>query len=131
MMMLPAADSQFLRERFSEHSVGSEAGMICITIPAYGLPSGYDRDKSDLLLRLNPGFPDVPPDMWWFAPTVRLANGTYAPATEHHEAHLGRQWQRWSRHLTNGQWRPGTDSLETFMALLRCDLEKCAMRKAA
>jgi hypothetical protein len=77
-----------------------------------------------LLLRLSPGYPDVPPDMWWFDPPVRLANGGSIPATEHIETHLGRAWQRWSRHFNSGQWKSGIDSLESFMALIRKDLSK-------
>jgi hypothetical protein len=100
--------------------------MTCVLFPTYKLPSGYDRQASDLLLRLNPGFPDVPPDMWWFNPAIRLADGRAVPATEVTEHHLGRTWQRWSRHFNAGQWRSGIDSLESFLALIRRELERCA-----
>src|ERR1051325_5995125 len=51
--------------------------------------------------------PDVPPDMWWFDPAVRLADSRSVQATECIEQYLGRSWQRWSRHLNQGQWRSG------------------------
>ena len=124
-MSLPQFDADQLVQRGADFSVVSENNMICVVIRAYTLPAGYDRPQSDLLLRLNPGYPDVPPDMWWFDPPVRLVNGGTVQATESIEQHLGRSWQRWSRHLAPGQWRSGIDSLESFLALIRKELERC------
>src|ERR1043165_5727873 len=110
--MLPQSDVKCLDERGLKYSVASEANMICVVLQGFRLPPGYDRDQADLLLRLNPGFPDVQPDMWWFDPAIRLKDGRVVKATESTEHHLGRTWQRWSRHFNAGQWRSGTDSLE-------------------
>ena len=125
-MSLPQADIECLSERGIEYSVSAEANMTCIVFPGYKLPPGYDRAVADLLLRLQPGFPDVPPDMWWFNPAIRLADGRIIQATEVIERHLGKDWQRWSRHFNAGQWRSGIDSLESFLALIRKELERCA-----
>jgi hypothetical protein len=62
--------------------------------------------------------------MWWFDPPVRLADGRAITATEVVERHLGRSWQRWSRHFTDGQWQSGIDGLESYVALIRSDLER-------
>lgn len=125
-MALPESDMTCLAERGVEYAIAAEANMTCVVIRGYVLPPGYDRAQSDLLLRLSPGFPDVPPDMWWFDPAIRLRDGRNVQATEVTEHHLGRTWQRWSRHFTPGQWRSGTDSLESFLALIRKELERCA-----
>lgn len=125
-MTLPPSDITCLAERGIEYSVSAEANMTCVVFPGYKLPSGYNRATSDLLLRLQPGFPDVPPDMWWFNPAIRLADGRAVQATEVIERHLGKEWQRWSRHFNAGQWRSGVDSLESFLALIRRELERCA-----
>ena len=61
--------------------------------------------------------------MWWFSPAVHLAAGTALPATDVVEVYLGRQWQRWSRHFTNGQWQSGVDGLASYLALIQQDLE--------
>src|SRR5258708_24899269 len=74
-MPLPQSDITCLEERGVQYSVATEANMICVVIPGYVLPPGYGRAQADLLLRLSPGFPDVPPDMWWFDPAIRLADG--------------------------------------------------------
>ena len=125
-MSIPQSDALRLNERGIAYTVSNEANMTCVVLPGYRLPSGYDRPAADLLLRLNPGFPDVPPDMWWFSPAIRRADGRQVRATEITEHHLGRPWQRWSRHFNNGQWRAGIDSLESFLALIAKELDRCA-----
>jgi hypothetical protein len=123
---LPKGDIEYLEGRYLPYTACEEAGMTCVVLGGFRLPSGYAQSTADLLIRLNPGFPDVPPDMWWFEPAVARADGQPIPATQHSERHLGRTWQRWSRHFTPGQWQAGTDSLETFLALIRRELERCA-----
>jgi hypothetical protein len=120
--VLPATDSAYLAEREIPHEVTTEQGMLALVLPAFDLPEGLDRTTSDLLLRLAGGYPDIGPDMWWFDPAVRLASGHAIPATDVIETYLGRKWQRWSRHLQPGQWQPGRDGLESYLALIRRDL---------
>ncbi len=129
--MLPQIDMEFLEERAPGFTVTSEAGMVCVVIPAMPLPPGFDRPTSDLLLRLPGGYPDVHPDMWWFEPPVRRVDGATIQATESHEQHLGRTWQRWSRHLQPGQWRSGVDCLRTYVALVQKELRAAAPAAAA
>lgn len=125
-MSLPSSDLAFLADRELRHEVVDDGGVTNIIFQGWELPPGYDRPAADLLLRLMPGYPDVPPDMWWFDPGVRLADGRVVPATESVEPHLGRQWQRWSRHFTPGQWHSGIDGLESFLALVRGEVVRCA-----
>jgi hypothetical protein len=100
--------------------------MTCVVFPGWALPPGYDRASADLLVRLPAGYPDLPPDMWWFDPAVKLPNGSTPPATQATEGYLGRQWQRWSRHFQAGQWKSGIDGLESYLALIRQELLRCA-----
>jgi hypothetical protein len=128
---LPEHDLAYLAERGGAYSVATEANMLCVVLQGFGLPVGYDRTNADLLLRLQPGYPDVPPDMWWFDPPARRADGRPIPATDCVENHLGRSWQRWSRHFNGGQWRAGVDNLESFLALIRKELERCVTAQVA
>lgn len=123
-MSLPELDIAYLNERAVSYEVVSEAGMTCVLFPSWLLPAGFDHASADLLIRLAPGYPDINPDMWWFDPPVHLADGTELPATQVVEPYLGRSWQRWSRHFNNGQWQSGVDGLESFVALIRRDLER-------
>ncbi|MGJ7562310.1 E2/UBC family protein [Variovorax sp. GB1R11] len=123
-MSLPASEMAFLTERGSPFQVLQEGGMNCLLLPKYRLPAGFTVLSADLLLRLNLGYPDVPPDMWWFEPAVLRADGRVIANTDVFEDHLGRRWQRWSRHLNPDQWLAGRDSLESFLALIDSDLRK-------
>jgi len=100
--------------------------MVCIVVPRWPLPPGYKVEAADLLVRLPAGYPDVPPDMWWFDPAITRADGQEIQATQVTERHLGRSWQRWSRHLSPGQWRSGVDGLGSFFTLIRGELLRCA-----
>lgn len=123
--MLPQSDMISLDERGLQYTVSTEANMTCVVLQDYRLPPGYDHDQVDLLLRLKPGFPDVQPDMWWLNPAICLKDGRAVEATNVTEHHVGRTWQRWSRHFNAGQWRSGTDSLESYLALIGRELERC------
>lgn len=123
-MSLPDADRTFLSDLGFEYEVVVESGMTCVLVRAWPLPAGFNHATADLLLRLHPGYPDVAPDMWWFAPSVHRADGTDLPNTNTYEHYLGRQWQRWSRHLTPEQWRSGIDGLENYITLIRHELER-------
>lgn len=99
--------------------------MTCVVFPNWALPNGFTNESVSLLVRLQPGYPDLPPDMWWFEPAVQLADGRAIQATDVVEQHLGRTWQRWSRHLSPEQWHSGVDGLESYLALIRHELARC------
>ena len=129
-MSLPSLDTEYLTGASIIHTVTIDGGMICVVLPSFAIPMGYSVSEADLLLRLNPSYPDVPPDMWWFDPSVTLADGTQVVATNNIESYLGRRWQRWSRHFKAGQWRAGVDSLESYLALINSDLHHHAQAVA-
>jgi E2/UBC family protein E len=130
-MALPDSDTTYLTDRAIPHEVITDGGMTCVVFPGWRLPVGYDRESSDLMLRLQSGYPDIPPDMWWFDPAVHLADGRGIQATDAVEQHLGRSWQRWSRHFQAGQWHSGIDGLESFLALIRRELDRSVLEPAA
>jgi hypothetical protein len=129
-MTLPAPDAEFLARRGFEHDVVADGIMTCVVLKNWMLPPGLSQPKADLLIRLQPGYPDLPPDMWWFDPGLTLTNGTVIPATEVTESHIGRIWQRWSRHFNPGQWRSGVDGLESYVALIEHEVRRCSARAA-
>lgn len=124
--MLPSVDREHLRKRFPRFSETVEERMICVVLLGFALPPGLQIEQSDLLLRLSQGYPDIAPDMWWFDPPVLRGDGRPFPQTQVQEEHLGRNWQRWSRHFEGAQWRPGVDSLESYLGLISSELSKTA-----
>lgn len=123
-MSIPDHDTEYLRERGLAFDVAHESAMTCVVVRGWPVPTGYNLAEADLLLRLSPGYPDVQPDMWWFDPPLALASGAALQATEVTEVVLGRSWQRWSRHFNSGQWQAGIDGLESYLALIRHNLEQ-------
>lgn len=126
-MELPKTDLDYLHDRGIAYTVSVEAGMLCIVLPAFVLPDGYDRRSADLLVRLSTGYPDIPPDMWWFEPAIQLGNGVPIQATEVREDYLGRTWQRWSRHFQADQWQSGIDGLHSYLALISREVRRCVL----
>lgn len=129
--MLPPYDETFLNERYPGWSQVQEGGLLCVILPQFPLPPGFTLSAADLLLRVSPGYPDIPPDMWWFEPFVCRTDGGTIAQTNSHESYLGRVWQRWSRHLDPGHWRAGVDSLESYLSLVNSQLVLAARAIAA
>lgn len=107
--------------RYSEEGMG---GWVHVIVEDFALPCAYTPRTCRLLIRIPPGYPNANPDMFWTQPDIRLASGAVPQATECHETYNGQSWQRWSRHIPQGCWRPGTDNLQTFLRMIRLELEK-------
>lgn len=106
-------------------------GWAYVVIEGYRLPAGFSTAIVDLLVQLHPQFPDAAPDMFWLHPRVTLTRTGAGPvATQADEQILGRTWQRFSRHLQPGQWRPG-DDLRTWLAAIRALLARDVTEAAA
>lgn len=115
---LRAQDRETLEATELSFGLSSEAGMTALVLKDFPVPPGLSSGHVDLLLRLPVGFPDATPDMFWVSPSLTTAAGSQLPGTDVTEAHVGRTWQRWSRHIAQ-QWRPGIDNLETYLAYVR------------
>lgn len=112
-------------------SVLPEGGWLTLIVFAWPLPPGFDAAAADLMLRVPPGYPDMPLDMWYFSPAVARADGAAFEQTQVRETFSGREWQRWSRHLNPGDWKPGVDDLRSYLARLRGELLRAAGQVAA
>lgn len=130
-MALPEFDQEFLDRRGFDYEVVEAATMTFVVLKDWPLPPGLNVGSADLLIRIQAGYPDLPPDMWWFAPAVTRADGTEIPATSVTERHLGRSWQRWSRHFNSGQWRSGVDGLESYVALIELEVARASQASVA
>lgn len=125
-MKLPDWDREFLERAGIAHRVFEDGGMLNVELIDFPLPAGLNTPTASVLFRLSASYPDVAPDMWWVVPHLERADGRGIPATESFETYDGRTWQRWSRHLDPGAWRPGIDGLESYVRLLRNELGSAA-----
>jgi hypothetical protein len=125
--MLTDADTRFLESRGWRFETQAEGELVNLVIFGYELPSGYTVTHADLLIRLPGGFPDAAPNMFWLCPPATHANNAEPAGAEQREQYLGRTWQRWSRHLSENEWRAGIDNLQTFMRFIRTNLEAAVL----
>lgn len=109
-----------LRWEFLDEPAGS-ARLLVIRDIRLALGK-YNHDLADVLFRIPAGFPTALLDMFWVAPVLTLRGGGAPRASDAQEEHEGRAWQRFSRHLPGGRWRPGIDSLKTYLALVLGEL---------
>jgi hypothetical protein len=121
--MLADDDVRFLESQGWRYELQPEGELINLIIFGYELPPGYTVTHCDLLIRLPGGFPDAPPNMFWLDPPASYPNNSQPPGAEQREQYVGRSWQRWSRHLSNNEWRPGIDNLRSYLRFVRTNVE--------
>lgn len=125
-MELPDDDRKFLNERgydwALQHEGAQEGFLIIHSFEVSG--GGFTPPKTDLMIRIPAQYNLAPLDMWYCDPPIRIAaTGQFAQASEASERHGGRSWQRFSRHLPGGTWRPGVDNLRSFLPLIWRELQ--------
>ena len=119
--LIPELDREFLSEKGYVFEVVSGKGPLFLIIKDFPFSTSYVPQIADLLIIIPAGYPNAPLDMFWTNPDVKLTNGNWPSASEHHEQYNGRSWQRWSRH---GGWRMGIDSIKSFLASVKKEIAK-------
>jgi hypothetical protein len=92
-------------------------GGLWLIIYNYSLPAGYLTATAELALMIPPNYPATEIDMVYFHPDLRKLAGSPIRATTP-QIIDDRPFQRWSRHRTPGQWRPGIDDISTHLLLV-------------
>lgn len=124
--ILPLRDRRYLIDHGLAHEevvFGTQHGVI---LRAFPLPlARFDADAADILILLPNGYPDVPPDMFYSVPWLRLKPGNIYPRAADQSLNFnGQNWQRWSRHNTD--WRPGVDGIWTMLKRIEAALAEAA-----
>lgn len=111
-------DRTFLKSKglqFREVNDGPKVGLIIDNFPVKP-DEKFDCEASSLLIILPSGYPDVPPDMFYFDPPIKLkASNGYPAQADLIEAHFQTNWQRWSRHAPTSDWRSGKDGIQSYL----------------
>jgi len=122
-MDLPDEDEVFLIRKGYRWELIPGGGGAFLLVRDFSICSNtFDRDKTDLMIRIPTGYNTAALDMYYADPAVRLKNGAYPIKADHFEDHMGRRWQRFSRHLVS-PWRAGLDGLPMFFALIQKELQ--------
>lgn len=115
---LPSNDRRFLTTKgysFREVNDGANKGLIIdnfLTLPE----KKYNQANSSLLVILPTGYPDVPPDMFYFQPALTLAvTNSYPAYADVMQVCFQQTWQRWSRHAPTSDWRVGKDGIHSYI----------------
>lgn len=87
-------------------------GFYHVTITGRLLPSGYNKQTVNRLVRLPASYPQGNPDMFWVDHDLRLAGGGM-PQNSSVEQVEGKPWLRFSWHPS--KWNPGVDDLATYL----------------
>lgn len=113
--VMPEADQRYLGSHGIAAEMVSDGPHSGVVLKQMLVPAGkFNHPAADVLVILPPGYPDVPPDMFFCDPWLTLTSaGRYPTCANQPHAFLGRNWQRWSRH--NPSWRPGIDGLHTMI----------------
>ncbi len=97
-------------------------GFGNVVFKRYGIPAGYTKTESGLLLRAPVSYRAGRPDMFWTDVDLLLANGNAPAQADLIETHLGRPWRRFSWHPST--WNPASDDLRTYLEFIDNRLAK-------
>jgi hypothetical protein len=125
---LPEDDERYLNEkryawRLVPDPTTNGASLVISQYPLH--PGKFDRERTDLMIRIPPSYNDAKLDMFYVDPPLVLRRtGGHPGAASVFEDILGRRWQRFSRHLPGGNWRAGVDGIASFLKLVNRDLQE-------
>jgi hypothetical protein len=122
MPLIPQSDEDYLDDRAFDYELNKVENEVYLVLRQWPFPEAYAPRVADVLIRILPGYPLSPLDMFWTSPDVKLVNGAWPQAADVHENHAGQVWQRWSRHTQ--EWRAGIDNLRTFITAIKMEINR-------
>jgi Prokaryotic E2 family E len=133
---LPEADQEFLASKGIVHELlkesvnGSERRGVLF--PAFtftgtlyageGAGGLIACNSCDLLVMIADGYPTTKLDSFYTVPRLKRPDSSNPKNADVDTPMFGRTWQFWSRHLDDADWRPGVDSLQTYLSIVRDEL---------
>lgn len=119
---LPELDSEYLNLKGFKWELPQPGYLLLREVPVS--LDVFDHAFVDVLIRIPNGYPTAALDMFYVLPELKLrSTGGHPTAASAFEGHIGRNWQRFSRHLAAGAWKPGRDSIKSFLALVLSELQ--------
>ena len=138
MSFLPEDDIDYLKAKQIEHDLkvekqpdGTERRGILIpnfsftgNLAAVNNGQLVSQSMCDLLIVIPSGYATTKLDSFYTRPFLKRPGGVDPQAASGTQDLFQLNWQFWSRHLENNEWRPGQDGLETYLQYVRSELER-------
>ena len=107
---------ELLRRQYQQVEHGPDIDWILFR--AFPLTSGWNRESTDLLVLIPPGYPETAPDNFHVQNGLRTESGAVPGNYAEDQEVLGESWAQFSYHAED--WSPSPDphdgdSLLTFM----------------
>ena len=100
---------ELLQRRYGKLEYGPN--LEWILFKEFKLPSGWNRDVTEILVNIPVGYPSTPPDNFFVPVGLRLASGGLPTNYTESTTLIGRQWGQFSYHV-DGEWHPSANLLE-------------------
>lgn len=106
------AEVKLLEREYDDVTLSEDGSHVIVHNLA--LPRDYNRDQTDVLLKIPDGYPDTPLDNFWVPAGFRLDGGEQPDRlSTDHLSFDGQSWDRFSWHLEDDSpWRPHADPEE-------------------
>jgi hypothetical protein len=122
---LLAVDEIFLQKSGLKWETLVEQDRRWLMIFDYPIPSGYNVEKTTLLLEIPLQYPAAQIDMFYTYPPLSLQSGRVIECTQVRANVYGIEYHGWSRHRGgNSPWDPSTDNVITHLALVESSIAK-------
>lgn len=137
MFSLPEEDVEFLAEKNFAHNLvseevagGTEArrGIIISGVPVPQnlrevTPNGLvERGDCEVMILVPSGYATTKLDSFYTRPHLKRSDSNEPGATSFPQRLFGEDWQFWSRHLDDKDWRPGVDGIATYLTYVKNEL---------
>jgi len=116
---LPESDTVFLDGLGLKWETIIDQNMQWLLVYDHPVIEGYTRDKVDIAIKIETGYPRAALDMAYFFPGLLRSDNKAINALST-QAIDGKQFQRWSRHRSPANpWREGVDDISTHLSMIQ------------
>lgn len=128
MSFLPEDDQEYLQHKGLKYVLKEESGKRGVLFPEFTFTANLCRPEGsalvpcatcELLVLIPDGYDTTKLDSFYTNPVLKRANGALPDRATDIQTHFGGQWQFWSRHISDDEWKESVRGLEVWMDYIR------------
>ena len=132
MSFLPEDDVDYLSSKGFKYVLKEERpekGILISDFPFVGNLYELEADKllaratCELLILIPEGYSTTRLDNFYTRPFLKKVDRSDPTNANGRETHFGLEWQFWSRHLTDEEWKKSARGLEVWIPYVRAALQ--------